>query len=227
MSEKKTYPENLLRVLHFNESFDTEIDYERLTEDQISALEYLLSCIPQREKAILLCCYRDGMTRKEAAKEFQLSQKRINQLVEHGKRKIQSMAWEWGQYVVDGYRNRTEKLTMQLVDEEKYFCKSRGIQDEHHIYWGSVSELKLSRREIYALNRSGIFTVRELLTKILYKDWSYKVRGLGLVSENNISAALQKENLLPDNYGEIAWDECIPCLDRELRTFKRLNRAFG
>lgn len=224
MEKKKTYPENLLSDIRFNERFGTNLDYKDLDDDQMEGLEYFLSALTPCQKELMLLNYQDGMDFEELSEESGLHKDTVRWMMKRGLKKLNGQTWSL--YVSEGYCRRCVHVQQLLVEEERRYCEHRNIKDQGHIYYGDICRLNLPVRCIRSLKREKLRTVRDIVIRILYADWNVRIRDLGAGSVDRIAEALQKEKLLPENYRELVWKEEMPLIDRELLTFQKLNASF-
>lgn len=217
MGKKKRYPANLLEALRPIDLPGLELDYENLTADQMQGVDYILSQLTERESIILDCYYKKGMSRKEIADHFYLTEKRVRQLTREALDKIR--AAEWFMYAVNGYEDNQKRLEEQCGTEENRFCAARGITDRTHIYYQEIECLNLPVRPYHSMKRAGIRTVRDAL---LFICSGQNIRGFGELSAESVRAALVKENLLPKGFKKRAAPN-IPRLELEADIFRSLN----
>lgn len=217
MRRKKNYPANLLTVLHLNELLGTDIDYEKLTEDQMKGVEYMLSALTERERTVLHCRYRDGMTGKEITARYHLTEKRVRSIIEEAFKKIRVEAWLF--YAANGYEANRKRMKEQLKTAESVFCTARGITDRTHIFYQGIECLDLPVKIDNSLKRAGIRTVRELLIFICSDGHA---RNFGGISFSLVCDRLKKENLLPENFSKCSIAP-VPRLDLETIVFRKLN----
>lgn len=217
MGKRKNYPANLLDALHFNETLGTNIEYEKLTADQLRGVEYIFSRLTERERLVLSDYYKEGMSRKAISEQYQIGENLIRRIIEKALRKLR--AREWLSYVGNGYEANTKYLEEQLRTEEFQYCLARGITDRTHIYYQGIECLNLPTKIYNPLKRANIRTVRDLL---IFVCSARHIRNLGDVSMALVNVILEKENLLPEDYKKVDMG-CIPQLDLELSIFQKLN----
>lgn len=220
MSKEKMYPENLLSDIHFNERFHADLDYKNLTDDQLEGLKYFSKRLTPRGREIILQHYRDGMSLKAVAAEYQVEERRVRNILRESLRKYKGLAWS--RYVSEGYNARMKRLQQRLKEEKEIFFKKKGIRDSSHLYYASIENLDLSVRTRAALKRNEIVSVEELIPRIPYRNWYRDIRSIGEGQAGEIIKVLQRGKLLPENYNEIIW-EPMPGLDEELFAFQSLN----
>ena len=61
---KRLYPANLLTELSLNEEMGTNIDYENLSADQLEGLNYVLSCLTERNQILIREYYENYKSRR-------------------------------------------------------------------------------------------------------------------------------------------------------------------
>ena len=62
---KRLYPANLLTELSLNEEMGTNIDYENLSADQLEGLNYVLSCLTERNRLLIREYYENYKSRRQ------------------------------------------------------------------------------------------------------------------------------------------------------------------
>lgn len=217
MSRRKSYPANLLEALGTNDLLGTKMDYEKLTPDQMKGVDYILSQLTQRERIVLDCYYKEGMSRKGIAEYYHLTEKRVRQIIMGALEQIR--AKEWLSYAANGYENNRKRMEEQLKTEEALFCAVRGVTDPTHIYYQGMERLNLPVRPYNSMKREGIRTVRDVL---LFLCSGRRIRNFGARSEDTVIAALARENLLPEGFKRTAMPP-IPKLALEAGIFRVLN----
>lgn len=217
MGKRKNYPVNLLDALYLNEMLGTNIEYEKLTADQLRGVEYILSRLTEREQLVLSHYYKEKMSRKAISEQYQLSENLIRSIIAKALKKIRVK--EWLSYVGNGYEDNKKYLEEQLRTEEFQYCLAREITDRKHIYYQKIECLNLPTKTYNPLKRANIQTVRDLL---IFVCSARHIRNLGDVSMALVNVILEKENLLPKGY-EKEDKGCIPQLDLELSIFQKLN----
>ncbi len=125
MRNEKNYPARLLNALRLNDLLGTDIDYENLTEDQIKGADYILSLLTEREKIVLDLYYKSAMSRKWIAERYNLSEKRVRQIIDEALKKLQIK--ELLLYAAEGFDSHKRRMEEQLRTEESKFCMARGI----------------------------------------------------------------------------------------------------
>lgn len=219
MARRKNYPANLLYKLQVNEKTGSNIDYDNMTFDQLQGLEYVLEQLTEREKVVIQMYYEEGFTKKEIANRFEVTDRRIHQILEKVYRKLRAKE-KLLFYVVNGYEVMMGCLQEQLTREEKRYCNVRGIRDKDHLYYQKIACLDLSTRVYHALCREGIATVRDLIVSICS---SQRIRNLGDLSCSLVKRVLEEENLIPRNFETCDCPRDLPKRDVELRVFMKLN----
>lgn len=217
MGKRKNYPENLLSALHLNEMLGTNIEYEKLTSDQIRGVEYIFSRLTEREQLVLSHYYKEGMSRKAISEKYQLSENRIRQIIEKALKKLRVKEWLF--YVANGYEANKNQRKELLKAEESRFCRARDITDQDHIYYQGIDKLNLPTQPYNSLLRANIQTIRDLL---IFVCSARHIRTFGDISMALVRVILEKEKLLPKDYEKTNMG-CIPQIDLELSIFQKLN----
>lgn len=221
---KKHYPANLLKTIRVNEICGAAIDYDALNVDQQGGLANLLAQLTEREHFVLDKYYREGISMKALADQYQVNQNRIRQIIRHAIKKCQ--AQELLFYVAVGLETRTRVLMEQAAQAERLYYRHYGIEGESHLYRREVGALDLPSKVLCTLERAGIRQVRDLIILSQYEDGLRQIRMLGSTSEAQIVVHLQSAGLLPLQYEKIAGRPCCMKPDRELAAFCNLNRFY-
>ena len=110
---KKQYPANLLKAIRLNEICGAAIDYDALNADQQGGLANLLAQLTEREHFVLDKYYREGISMKALADQYQVNQNRIRQIIRHAVKKCQVQELLF--YVAVGLETRTRALMEQAA----------------------------------------------------------------------------------------------------------------
>ncbi len=73
MAIKRMYPDNLLHQVKIENLMVEDLNFEYLTE---------------RERAVILMHYRDGISRKQLAEIFEVTDKRMRQIIDRAIRRL-------------------------------------------------------------------------------------------------------------------------------------------
>ena len=216
---KKLYPVNLLTELSVNEKTEMNIDYENLTEDQLAGLNYILSCLTERNRTLIWEYYENYKSKRQIGEQYHLTEGRIRQCLAHALRTL-SGNHQMFFYITNGYQVNMEYLAWKLEQEETIYKEKRGICDKSHLFYQDVSVLMFPARINTALRWTEIHTVRELLIWICA---GFRIRNLGDISKVRICNRLIAENLLPANFQIEPLSNALPQLNIEAEIFKKLN----
>ena len=221
MGKRKNYPANLLEALQIQTETQSDILHDELSEDQYKGLEYAMSVLTEREKFVLNAYFAEGKTIREFSKEYNLSENRIKQIIDHALRKLRRNK-EWLFYIVNGYEAQRQYLWKQLLHEERKYLVKHGIYDHSHLYYQEISVLNLPARIYNPLIKHGIRVVRDL---VVFVCTSEKIRNFGEMSVQVVCDVLKRNNLLPMDWQTQRNKKTdIPRLDLELNAFIALNR---
>lgn len=221
---RKLYPANLLKAIRLNEICGAAIDYDTLNADQQGGLNNLLAQLTERERFVLDKYYREGISMKALAGQYQVNQNRIRQIIRHAVKKCQVQELLF--YVAVGLETRTKALTEQAAQAERLYCHSYGIEGESHLYHRKVGALDLPSKVLCTLERAGIHQIRDLVILSQYEEGLRQIRMLGSTSEAQIVTHLQLAGILPPQYEKIAGRPSCMKPDRELAAFCNLNRFY-
>ncbi len=226
MCKRKTYPANLLSAVRFNEIFETHLNYENLTGDQLKGLDYLLSKMTEREQIVVRNYFVDGMSRKAIGMKYAgMSENRVRQIIAHALKKMKGR--EWAAYVLDGYEARSVSLEKALIIEETRYLKNYKIVGKKHAYYQDLTVLNLPKRIVTGLGSAGVTTVRDLIIWVSFEGWVDRTHNLGSMSAELIMAELYNRNFLPEKYKEIPFETVMPKIDMEVSAFQNLNKYFN
>ena len=216
---KRLYPANLLTELSLNEEMGTNIDYENLSADQLEGLNYVLSCLTERNRLLIREYYENYKSRRQIAEQYHLTENRVRQCISrtlgdlNGNRRMFA-------YITNGYCANVEYLTHQLAEEETIYRQRRGICGSEHLLYQDINELSFSTRIYRALKINQIHTVRELLIRTCA---GCRIRNLGDISKAQILEKLTMENLLPVHFEIEPLPASLPQLNRDAEIFRKLN----
>lgn len=216
---KRLYPANLLTELSLNEETGTNIDYENLSTDQLEGLNYVLSCLTERNRILIREYYENYKSRRQIAEEYHLTENRVRQCISHALSALNGNGRMFA-YITNGYCANVEYLTRQLAEEETTYRQKRGICGSEHLFYQDIYELSFPIRIYRALKINQIHTVRELLIRICA---GYHIRNLGDISKAQILEKLTMENLLPVHFEIEPLPASLPQLNREAEIFRKLN----
>ena len=223
MAKKRSYPANILILLHVNEVAQSSIDYDDLTEDQMQGLEYVIqNNLTEREAILWQHFFQEDMSMEAIAEKYDLPVKRIGQIINQSLAKIERNP-EWIFYIANGYEAQTEYLQEQLEIEEQKYCEIRGITSEDHLFYQDIAALNFPMRVYNPLTKAGIKTVRDL---VIYIGSSNKIRKLGELSSKLVRDKLAAINLIP---AELKCDRRyaryynVSKLDEEVQVFQKIN----
>ena len=216
---KRLYPANLLTELSLNEEMGTNIDYENLNADQRNGLDYVLSCLTERNQILIREYYENYKSRRQIAGHYHLTENRVRQCIAHALRGLKGNNRMFF-YITNGYQGNIEHLTRQLTEEESFYKQIRGICSSDHLFYQDIYELSFPMRIYRALKINQIHTVRELL---IWTCAGFHIRSLGDISKKQIREKLTVENLLPVHFEIDPLPVSLPKLDIEAEIFRRLN----
>lgn len=215
---KRLYPVNLLTELFVNEETGMNIDYENLSGDQQAGLEYVLSCLTERDRILIWEYYENYKSKRQIGEQYHLTEGRTRQCLAHALRNISGNNQMFF-YITNGYQANIEHL-IRLLDEEEVYKQKRAIRDQSHLFYQNVSVLMFPARINTALRWTEIRTVRELLIWICA---GFRIRNLGDISKARICDRLIAENLLPANFQVEMLSNSLPRLNIEYEVFRKLN----
>ena len=169
MSKETYYPENLIETLFINEP---HIDTEYIVKNFEVNISEILATIPQREADILMKRFRDGMTLKEIASIYRLSQDRIRQLESKAIRRLRVPSRLYKlRYGVDvlQLQDDIKKLTAELVLKKQTLLSQLAnpelidVTEQEVREYTKIEHFDFSVRTFNCLKRGGIDTLGELL----------------------------------------------------------------
>lgn len=116
--------------------------YEVLTEDQLSALEYILSQIDPRERDCILKYYKEDMNYKAIGKEYGLSGTRIQQIVQDGL--LHCRRRPNGEMLLKGKEGYAIcKETSMLELRKNYYCQlTKQVEEKQTEYEEEIERLR-------------------------------------------------------------------------------------
>lgn len=200
------WPYNMLEDCCYNKyeyNWDTEL-YEdtatiqnELSEDRLRGIEHALETLTERERDCLVKYYRDGRSYKDIAKDYQVTQERIRQVIAKALRKLRYptrrkfllLGYKIGTGEV--YREEREKVLEELrrarTDAKEKFDKMvDGEEEEKGV---PISDMELSMRSWNCLRRAGFETAEQVAEKV---GSLRSIRNLGRRSEEEILAKLRE-----------------------------------
>lgn len=204
IDNKSPWPDNLFYTMFSNGVQDI-------------TFEELATCLDPRTKTIIEHVFKDHMTQKDVAKEFEVSSERIRQIIMGAIRKLQH------QTMVIEYRKEKEA-------ELKEFSERFDPDDPEF-----VNLMDLSARAYNCLVRSKIYSMNQI-ADLICNNTIWNVRNLGKVSGEEI---IQKFDVVckkviegysgiepykVDPKIQIAYDEFQP-LEIQTRAINSLVRA--
>lgn len=211
--KKLDYPYNL--VLDIKD--DKEL-FKNIPNDINESLNYILSTLLDKEKRYLLFRYKDKMTYSSIAKIEECSVDWVRHVVCRGLRNLRHPnKYAFIKYGICNYINNIKKEYYEagfyngLKINVNNYCNRVGIKDPKeiiHCYTPlncSIYELELSSRSTNALLRSGIKTLKDLIS--LTESELYKIRFLGRNSLEEIINKLKSLNLTLKIEGVDAYNE--------------------
>lgn len=216
---KRLYPSNLLTELSLNEEMETNIDYENLNADQLEGLNYVLSCLTERNRLLIREYYENYKSRRQIAEQYHLTENRVRQCISRALGSLNGNGRMFA-YITNGYCANVEYLTHQLAEEETIYRQRRGICGSEHLFYQDIYELSFPTRIYRALKINQIHTVRELLIRTCA---GYHIRNLGDISKAQILEKLTMENLLLVHFEIESLPASLPQLNREAEIFRKLN----
>ena len=216
---KRLYPANLLTELSLNEEMGTNIDYENLSADQLEGLNYVLSCLTERNRLLIREYYENYKSRRQIAEQYHLTENRERQCISRALGDLNGNRQMFA-YITKGYCANVEYLTHQLAEEETIYRQRRGICGSEHLFYQDIYELSFPTRIYRALKINQIHTVRELLIRTCA---GCRIRNLGDISKAQILEKLTMENLLPVHFEIEPLPASLPQLNGEAEIFRKLN----
>lgn len=214
-TRKSMYPANLLSAL----SLSQNMEYEKLTADQLEGLQYVLSGLTERNQILIQEYYGDCKSLKEIALRYHLTENRVRQCIAQALR-ILNHSHEKLLYIANGYHANVRYLTECLEKSESLYKRKVGIDNEQSIFYQNIERLSLPTRINTALKKSGVQTVRDLL---IWVCAGFRIRNLGATSRTQIIERLSEENLLPETFVPDDLPDMLPRLNVEVEVFRRLN----
>lgn len=216
---KRLYPMNLLTELSLNQEMETNIDYENLTADQLAGLNFVLSCLSERNRILIHEYYENYKSRHQIAEQYHLTENRVRQCIAHALRTLNRNRRMFA-YIINGYHANVMYLTRQLNEEETIYKQKRESCGSEHLLYQDIYELSFPTRIYRALKINQIHTVRELLIQTCA---GCRIRNLGDISKTQIREKLIVEKLLPVHLEVESLPDSLPQLDIEAEIFRKLN----
>lgn len=191
---KKNYPANLLHAMRLNEIMNTGFDYNKMTPDQQEGLNFLLSCLSERERIILKEYYKDGFSMKEITDRYAgITVNRVRQIVSKALKKMEQKSWLT--YVAEGYEQWMNYQTLRVAYLEFLYQRITGFGELDD----SICRLSFPARIVNALNRSDIKTMKHLILWYIAGQSTHRVRNIGAVAIEEIRTALIEKKLIPES----------------------------
>ena len=208
------YPYNLINQIYLEHYEDI------LTEDQESALSYVLSNLTEKQRAVIKMRYQDEKTLKEVAKELGVTSERVRQIEHKAIRILRHPSRR--KFIDKGYnqvlseredRLNKKKAELDLFEEElKYreqeldniqrVLEDRGIMLKElsnesvvvpDFFSCSIglADMDLSVRSYNCLYRAGCSNLRDVIS-LIDRGMLLKVRNLGRKSTEEILSKIQE-----------------------------------